>query len=236
MNLTSDNLLKNITFKSTSFCRNYDFFDDADNTIIEIDGLINRVNIETKSKPTLIGEYSLSMWNLTLMRLFNHDIVNLLNHYDGYSTYEQFKGTNLIKESELNKFNKIIFIHTIVIHPKFRKMGVFSEFIESIYRTYYSEDTLIITLAKPFQNNEIDEDYYRLRRNVIIDDTTVSAFNYYSLKEYYNKTDTELNEYKLFNIVGKCGFDRISNTNLFVFNIDKFLNKLKNKYKIKTII
>lgn len=233
MNLTSNNkLLKNITFKSTSYIRNYDFFNNGDNVIIETDGSILLTNINAKVKSTLIGEYSTSLWNLDLMRLMGNDINNLLVETEGQIIYDQFNECIINKNIDLNDYDRILFIHTVVIHSNYRKKGVFFEFIESIYRTYYTNKTLILILAKPFQNNDMDEDYYRLRKEVVVDNKPISALKYYSLNQYYDKTDTELNEYKLYNIVNKCGFDRLSNTNLFKLNIDRFLTKL-NTIKFK---
>jgi len=104
------------------------------------------------------------------------------------------------------------------------------------YRDFYYIDIAIIMLVKPFQDNPIDADFYFNRKQVLVresldfsDAISISATEYYSLNELSKKNDTELNEYKLFAVANKCGFNRINNSHLFLFSPEKIEERLLEK-------
>ncbi|MDA3781071.1 MAG: hypothetical protein PF487_12740, partial [Bacteroidales bacterium] len=125
-----------------------------------------------------------------------------------------------------------------VLNKNFRKQGITEEFIEMMYRNFYSEDIAIIMLVKPFQDNTIDADFYLNHKQIIIrdslneiEDYTISALDYYSLNELTEKKDIELNEYKLFTVANRCGFQRINDSYLFLFEPKKILKRISEKQK-----
>lgn len=196
--------------------RNYDVIDLNDNIITECDGTINLIRTSKRLKPLQIGEYSISIWNLDIVNKLNIDVLELLRNYTLEDSYADLYNEINYNNFDIKKYKKIIILHTIVVSKEYRKSEIFNEFIKMIYRNYYSNDVGIIILAKPFQYNVIDEDYYRQHRNIRINDSTlVTANNYYSLDEFYDKKDRETNEFKVFNLVSKNGFKRIGESYLF---------------------
>lgn len=232
MNQDKTNILRNLTFKTSLYGKNYDIVDGGDNIITECGGEINLLRFLEEKKPLLIGEYSLSLWNLNLGRKLDINIFELFNEFKHENSYNQLYYKLKQKKLSLDSFDNLVLIHTVVIGKKYRKIGVFDELIETIYRDFYKEKTAIIILAQPFQNNTIDEDYYRLRREIINEDNiSVTAVKYYSLDEFYEKKDIEINEYKLFDVVSKRGFSRIDDSNLFMFTPEKTINRILMKNK-----
>ena len=61
--------------------------------------------------------------------------------------------------------------------------------------------------------------------------TKTPAYEYYSLNELHDKEDVEFNEYKLFAIADRCGFTRLGESRLFLFNPDKTVVRMLMKMK-----
>jgi len=238
MNLIDYHILENITFNIHSYRNNFDFIYDFDNIITECDGFISLSRMNEKKLPLTIGEFNLSIINISLLRLLKIDLVSLLNNYSFMRIYNEI--LNLINKNniDITKYDKIVLIHSLVIQKEYRKHGITEEFIEMIYREYYSEKTLILALVLPFQYNEIDFDYYHKRRKLVNENnnTKTSAFNYYKLDEFLYKNDMETNEYKLFTLFSKCGFNRICDSIIFQFNPDTIINRITDKDKYNKYI
>lgn len=245
MNKENWTLWSNITFKTQSYRKNFDLINQNENFITEYEGTISEIRIDKHLPPRQIGEYCFSIWNIGLGDEFGVDFDKLIKDHELEDTYNEL--INVIKKNKINvnDYKKILLIHNFVLNDDYRKQEISDEFIEMIYRDYYSDDIAIIMLVKPFQDNLTDADHYLNYRRVIIknslnveDDTNVSAMDYYSLLELTNKTDTELNEYKLFAIANRCGFQRINESYLFLFSPEKIDERLtlKQKYlqKIET--
>ena len=197
---------------------------------------------EQKS-PFTVGEYGLSIWNLDLGRKFNADINKLILDYSFENTYEELADVLHNKLIDISKVKKLVLIHTIILHKNYRKHGIFEEFIEMIYRDFYDENTMVVALVKPFQDNPIDADFYFKRKFVQTKETTKSnvintipAIEYYSLNEFMLKNDVEMNEFKLYSLVSRCGFKRIGESHLFQFFPEKTLDRLMNKLMYKSKI
>lgn len=243
MNKNDWNLLSNITFKTYSYHRNFDLINLNDNYITEYDGTISEIRINKRIPPRPIGEYGFSIWNIGLGKKFLVDFKKLIHDHDHEDTYIELIKIIKKKKIDIKKYKKIILIHTLVLNKNFRKKGVTDEFVEMMYRTFYSEDIAIIILVKPFQNNLIDAEFYLKHKKIIIkdslnkiDDFTISAKDYYSLNELMKNNDNELNEYKLFAIANRCGFQRIDNSYLFLFEPEKILKRISEKQKIRQMI
>lgn len=230
-------LWNNITFKTNAYSKNYDFVSPNENIITLYDGTVSEIRM-TNNKPTIpIGEYGLSVWNFGLGRKLNVDFGKLIKLHDMEDIYLEMY--NMVKESYIDttRYNKIVFVHTFILHDSYKKRGVSEEFTEMLYRNFYTEDTAIIMLVKPLQNNPIDADYYFNRKRVHIKKAlksselvNLSAVEYYSLNKL-NDDDVEINEYKLFNVASKCGFNRINGSFLFSLSPDKPLKRLIKKKK-----
>jgi len=231
-------LLSNITFKTQNYHRNFDLINLNENFITEYDGTISEIRINERIPPRAVGEYGFSIWNIGLGSEFSVDFDELIKDHALEDTYSELINVVEKKKIDIKKYKKIVFIHTLVLNKRFRKQGVTEEFVEMMYRNFYSEDIAIIMLVKPFQDNSTDAEYYLNHKKVIIrdslnelDDISISAHEYYSLDGLTEKDDVELNEYKLFAIANKCGFKRINESYLFIFEPKKILKRISEKQK-----
>ena len=241
MNNIDWNLWNDVTFKTQCFRKNFDFVYDGENIITEYEGIISE--IKENKLPFIIGEYGFSIWNIELGLKFDVNLDKLISEHAIENTYSELKNVVQQKEFTINKYKKIILIHTLILRKDYRKRGITEEFIEMIYRDFYSKNTAIIALFKPFQTNTIDSDYYLKRKFVQVKEkiktseiVNVPALEYYSLNELTEKKDNEINEYKLFTIANKCGFNRINNSHLFIYSPEKTIERMLEKRKyVKSI-
>ena len=182
-------LLNNIVFKTQSFRKNFDLILKNENIITECEGTISELRISERKLPLVIGEYGFSVWNISLAKLLNIDLIKLIKSHELENSYDE-----LIKLIENNKFSifnydKIVIIHTLLIHPDYRKSEITEEFIECIYREYHSNNTAIIALVKPIQDNIIDSDFYFNHKTISIKNkigntnecNLIPTIEYYSL-------------------------------------------------------
>jgi len=236
MNNRDWRLWENLTFKTLAYRKNFDLISTNENIITLYDGMISEIRLRSRKPPRPVGEYSFSVWNIELGQKLDVDIEKLIKVHDVENTYSEL--FEVVNENLLNvrSYKKIVFVQTLVLNKDYRKRGVTQELVEMLYRDFYCEDTAIIMLVKPFQNNPIDADYFFNRKEVILNETldrskshSVTATEYYSLDELTHKTDTEINEYKLFTVASNCGFRRIGDSYLFLFSPDKTLKRLKDK-------
>jgi len=230
------NLWSNITFKTQSYRKNFDIINTNENFITEYDGIISEIRLEQHKPPRPVGEYGFSVWNIELGGKFNVNFNKLINEHAFEDTYDELVDIIKKKEININDYKKIVLVHTFIINKNYRKRGITEEFIEMLYRDFYCENVAIIMLVKPFQNNLIDADFYFNHKNITVKETlninndiNISATEYYSLNELIQKTDTEINEYKLFNVVSKCGFNRINESHLFLFTPEKIEMRMLKK-------
>ena len=231
------NIWNELTFKTQGYRKNFDLVTENENLITEHSGTISLLRITESKPPLIIGEYGFSVWNISLAKMLNVNLNNLIKSYKSENTYDEIMVLINNKEFDVNKYNRIIFIHGLVIHPDYRKLGITEEFIEFMYRDFYADNVAIIGLFKPIQNNLIDSDYYFKRHLVKVrnkmgspEHELIPATEYYSLNQLVEKTDTEMNEYKLFAVAKKCGFNRIDGSHLLLFNSEIIIERIKEKY------
>lgn len=229
-------LWSNITFKTHCFRKNFDLINDNENIITDCEGMISETRIAEQKPPFTVGEYGLSVWNLELGRKLNVNINKLIADYSIENTYQELGEVLSDRFIDVSNVRKLVLIHTIILHKDYRKRGIFEEFIEMIYRDFYDDNTMVIALVKPFQNNPIDADFYYKRKFVQTKDSTKSkninnipAMEYYSLNEFTTKNDVEMNEFKLYSLVSRCGFKRIGESHLFQFFPERTLDRLMKK-------
>lgn len=237
------NLWNKLTFKTQAYRKNIDFINNNDNIITEYEGSVSEIRISEEKPPIIIGEYGFSVWNIALGKLLDVNFDNLINNHRIECSYYELK--KLIKRGvfNVNDYNKILIVHTFIVRKDFRKSGITQEFVEMLYRDFYCENTAIIALVKPFQDNPIDVDFYLKRKNVrikkdikSIEIINIPAIEYYSLKDFEKKDDSELNEYKLFSLANNCGFKRIDDSYLFILNPQKIIERmLIKKEQLKLI-
>lgn len=231
------NLWNNITFKTQGYRKNFDLVNDNENIITEYEGTVSEIRIQEQKPPLIIGEYGFSVWNIALGKKFGVNFDKLIKEHSIENTYGEL--IDVIKKKDLNidEYKKLVLVHTFVVRKDYRKRGITEEMVEMLYRDFYCDNVAIIVLAKPFQNNPIDADFYSKRKSVLVreklkitDGIKVPAMEYYSLNELLESTDTEMIEYKLFSIVSKCGFKRIDDSFLFILSPEKVLERMEEKH------
>lgn len=228
-------LWNEITFKTQGFRKNFDIINTNENIITEYDGTIAEIRLKKRKPPRPVGEYGFSVWNIKLGHKFAVDFDKLIKEHAIEDTYSEL--IDVIKKNEINikEYKKIVLVHTFVLNKDYRKRGVTEEFIEMLYRDFYSEDIAIIMLVKPFQDNLIDADFYFNRKHILVRENVnfsgdvIPATEYYSLNELTEKQDTEKNEYKLFGVAHRCGFQRINESHLFLFTPEKTEKRMLEK-------
>lgn len=241
MNIEDKHLWSNLSFKTRCYRKNFDLITDGENIITEYSGVINELRITERKPPNVIGEYGFSVWNIEHAKMLNINVNKLIKEYGVDNAYLEL---NYLIENglfDVNKYKKIVIIHSLIIRKEYRKRGVTEEFIESIYRDYFDTNTLIIAYVIPVQNNSNEYDFYSNHNfieniNFIGDKGVIEkipASEYYSLNELYNKEDVESNEYRVFSVAAKCGFERIAESHLFKFFPEKTLVRMLAKYKNK---
>jgi len=238
MDTRSVNVLSNLAFKTQCFRKNYDLFIGNDNIITEYTGTISKLRLSERKPPLIIGEYALSTWNISLAKLLGINIKKLFNSHKNENTYDELINVINSDDFNINNYKKVLFIQGLIIHPDYRKIGVTEEFIEFIYRDFYYENTAIIALVKPIQDNHIDADVYFNHKTVnVFNDLReydkIPALNFYGLDELIKNKDTESNEYRLFSVAARCGFQRIGDeSHLFLFSPEIIINRLKEKMNL----
>lgn len=226
MNYKNWELWNNITFNTHGYRKNFDILNINENIITEYDGTISELRIAEQKSPTIIGEYRFSAWNLDLGRKVNANVSELINKYKNEDSYHELINVVSNNEINLNNINKLIIIHSFVLHNDYRKHELTEEFIEAFYHDYYDENTLILGLFKPFQDNFFDSEYYLKQKRI---NSIAHALEYYSLDEFLNKNDDEFNEYKLFALASRLGFKQIDDSYLFTYNPNQTLMRMREK-------
>lgn len=239
MNKQDWKLWNKLTFKTLSYRKNFDMIDNNENYITEYEGLITKLMINERKPPYVVGEYGFSVWNINMGVKYNTDFRELLLKHEFEDTYSEL--ISAIDNDGINiyDYDKIILIHNVTIAKDFRKRGVVEELTEMFYRDFYGEKIAIIVLAKPFQNNKIDLDFFSKHKYVsvkeslnILEAQKVPSMKYYSLDELMEKDDVEKNEYKLFAVASKCGFQRIGDSYLFLLSPEKVIERFEKKQKM----
>jgi hypothetical protein len=233
-------ILYNLSFKTRCYRKNFDLIVEDEHIITEYEGNIGVLQIKNQKPPVVIGEFGFSMWNIDLAKMLDIDLDTLINRYSDEDTYNNLKTVINDGLFNINKYKKIVFIHSLILKNDYKKKNITEEFIEMIYRDFYDKDTAIIALAKPFQTNKVFENFYLNIQTVKYLQKTgdtqnmkrIPASAYYSIRDLYNKNDDEYNEYKIFALAQRLGFTRIGNSYLFEYNPNKTVERLKVKSKI----
>lgn len=232
---------KDIVFKPLAFCRNFDMFTIDDSFVQNISGEINETNIAERALPTLIGEFTINIYNVSLANYFGANIIDEfeLNAETSIINNEIFK---VVKNGlDINKYNKIIYINNLIFVPNRRGYNIVDEFIEFVFRTYYTMDTLILFYVKPFQYIHDDFNYFSTIKTVDIRNNIktksykkISANLFYGLDGLKNnESDEEIETYKIYSIASRNGLHRIDNSDIFEMrNIEKILKRIKQKKEL----
>jgi hypothetical protein len=241
MNKNSWDVWSNLTFKTQGYRKNFDLVTEDENIISEYVGNISMIRLSEHRPPITIGEYTFSVWDISLAEILNIDLNKLLDANKMVNAYAEL--IKIIKEGKItaNDYDKIVLIHSLVICPEYRKMELTEEFIESIYRDYHFDNTAILAQVQPFQNNETDLDYYMNQKTVLVRNEynainkfdVIPAGQYYHLQDFIDKPDTEKNEYKLFAVANRCGFQRVDESHLFLLNYEIILKRIKEKKELQ---
>lgn len=236
-----------ITFKTISYTKNFDFLLSNEQFITEYDGEISKIRFDEKKPPLLIGEFGISVWNFDLSNLLAIDLKPLLKEYSlDIDSYNEIHDLLINKKLSLESIDKLVIIQHFLIKTEYRKRGISEEFAEFIYRNFYTtKNVMILMLVKPIQNDPMNYDYYfnlrSIKERLMVGDENqykiIPASKYFNLEEFLEKEDNELNNYKLFSLANKCDFKRISNSHIFEFKPNKIINRIQKKHsKIKELL
>lgn len=235
MNKKDWKLWNNITFKTQGYRKNFDIINTDDKFITEYEGNIGEIRLAERKPPRPVGEYGFSVWNIGLGEKFDVNFNELLQKHAVDDIYIELIDVIQKGEFNINNYKKIILVHLLVLNEDYRKRGVTEEFVEMLYRDFYDDDVAVILLVKPFQNNEMISDYFHHKKVLVkeslkpSDVTGVPAIEYYSLEKLLSNEDIELNEYKLFAVANRCGFQRISDSYLFLLSPEKIEERAMEK-------
>ena len=233
-----------MSFKTTSYKKNFDLVIKNDCFISEHVGIISEIRIDKNEMPIIAGEFSYSVIDIDLANRHGVNILNLVESHNQQHSFSQLE--DVIKNGTFihNDSKKIILLHTVVINQDYRGLGIMLELMETIYRDYSDAKHTIIALVKPIQDNHMDFQYHRyhniikIRTDISDFDSviTMSGYDYYGLNKFENddETDTELNEYKLFAVAAKCGFERIDDSYLFILDTNIINNIITKKLRQHT--
>lgn len=243
MNREDWNLWSSLTFKTLGYRKNFDLISYDENIITLYDGMVSEIRIGERKPPRPVGEYGFSVWNIELGQKFGVDFNSLIKEHVAENVYSELVDMIKADEIDIKKYKRIVFVHNFVLNKDYRKRGTTEEFVEMLLRDFYCDNVAIIMLVKPIQNNVVDADHYFNRKEVVISETlnrkdvrSVSAIEYYSLNELLKKEDTEINEYKLFGVAQRCGFERINESYLFLFSPEKAIQRMKIKREFSQLI
>jgi hypothetical protein len=233
-------IIKDITFKSLSYRKNFNLSFKDEHLITNYLGTITLLQIVEKKPPLLIGEYSFSTIDLKVAKFLDVDIFESLKTLSTIGPYNQLYDVLLGYGDEIYNYNKIIVLETLILRKEFRKKEISEEFIESVYRDVYGNDCIMFGFFVPIQYNDLNSDYFLKERVVKLkndlgdgsDFKYVETAKYYSLNEFLiDGVDKEYSEYKIFSIATRLGFIRTNdNTSVFRFNNESLiLNRIKEK-------
>ena len=232
-------ILNKLTFKTISYNKNTNIIFRDDSFVTEYEGIITKLRIEEEKPPLQIGEFSMSQMNVDIAKNFNADINSFLLKRVKEDCYTDLAWLVKREKFNFNEFDKVLFIHNIIIRPDHRKLGVTEEFIEYIYRTFFRKGIKIIFLVKPFQLKKDDFNYFMQEKvidvRIRISDRSLQSFpakSYYALDDLMQINDIELSEYKLFALASRCGLYRINDSYVFEFEPEKIIKRLQRKLKL----
>lgn len=227
-------LYNGLTFKTLLLGKNYDLDIRGDNLISEYDGTITYKDHSNKKKPEDIGEYGISVWNIGLANQLGVDIIgDTLPSNEIIDIYREFEYALDNKTIDLSELmpSKLVFVHNLILKPQYRNKGVVNEFVEFVYRNFYSDiENMVLFLVKPIQTNPLELFYFL--------ENEKKGNNQYQIKKLLEYDDIEMIEYKLFNTARKSGLKRIDDeTYLFELIGDEVFERIKKKQEsIKKII
>lgn len=234
-----EDITKRLVFINTQFSRNvieeHEFAIDKFITTYENNIILN--NIDKKKPIEIIGQYYINEFNIKLSKYFNKDVIERLKKNS--EVYGEFY--DLLKNNQkdlYDKYNKVLFVTNIILKDEYKNKNITHELVEHLYRSLYTDNTLIIFLVKPIQLLHNTFFYYRAIKEILIKKDvkglnlkSVSANKYFNLDGLvakYKDYDMEKQTYKLFNIAKNAGLKKIIDTNnLFYLHEDSVLKNIK---------
>lgn len=232
-------LWDDLSFKTTSYRKNFDIIIEGENILTEHIGTISKIQMFERKPPIIVGDYGFSVLNIKIARELNINVHDLIDEFSPQLAYEEIEKIIGENHFDVYQYDKIIIIQNLVVGKEFRKKGVVEEFIEMLYREHYTEKTAIMALVLPFQYNPFDFEYYNKYKMIPTKDEfgkdiptgEVLAMKHFSLDKLVDeKDDRETNEYKVFAIADRCGFERIGESYLFSYNPEKTKKRLNDKW------
>ena len=138
-------LWSDLTFKTQGYRKNFDLINQNENIITEYEGVITKLRVSSNMMPLIVGEYSISTWDIRLSKLLRIDIAKLFKTYEDDDIYgELLNVTN--KLIDIYRYDKIVLISSLVLHENYRKKEITEEFIEMVYRDFHNDKTMQVDI------------------------------------------------------------------------------------------
>lgn len=225
-----NNILKKLTFTSIGHHKNYDFMFKDESYFNGFEGKITKLRVNEKLKPEVIGCYEFEMWRNDISEQLGLNLNDYLYRFKDYSDFYHITDIIDDKKIDLKKYDKIVFVNTLMLKSEYRGMDVTSEFVEYMYRNYFDRQTLMLFLIKPVQNNLDFNDIYNNSTIKLEDGSVIKKSKLFELNKFID-LDFEISEFKLFNLAKKSGLERINGSNIFMLNPTKVLTRMANKHE-----
>lgn len=242
------NFLSELSFHYDLIHKNFGMIDADEPFDLFYDGTITKLRSESGGYPETIGIFFLNVLNIGNARMFNaHD--SLLDSFKDRACLLEDAGFGLgalIDDANIDfqHKDKIIFLKSVIVHPKYRKMGVFEELIKSIYMSFNSPNSLFIVAGKPLQSidgeldfmSELIWDVWEHDHSLYKEKTAINVGNYFKLDSL--PANDEMNEYKIFAKLQGMNMKKYGDTPFFYYDNNNqffgFLNSYVKRIKVLT--
>ena len=226
-----------LKFKDNAHLSNFDILTENDNLIVEHTGEIIKLRFLEDKPPLPIGDFSYSIWNFKFDKMINNNLLSIMKDYMGNENHPYVDLYRILSDKTLNiqNIDRLIVIHTLILHEDYRKKNIPEEFVEFIYKQFNNDKDIVICNTTPIQHNFEDFDYYNnfksieIKNSLNLPATIIKAKDYYKINELASDDD-EIDLYKVYGVASRCGFNRIEETNLFILNTNRVLNRMLHKH------
>src|ERR1035437_8101617 len=134
------NIWDNLTFKTIQYNKNFDMVNNNESFITEYCGTISEIRIGDYKPPIIVGEYTISLWNIELGKKFNADFNKLINEHHIEDIYNDL--LKITKNKDINIIDKSFYFNNkmVEIHHSIEN---YNEIEIVPANTYYSLNELI---------------------------------------------------------------------------------------------
>lgn len=246
MSKVSAEFVTELTFQYDLKHKNYGMIHVDEPFDMVYDGTITKLRSDTGGYPETIGIFILNVFNLGNAKLFDtkEHLLDTIKYRCSLEEDAGFGMRELIDDEDFGfkEKDKIIFLKSVIIHPRYRKKGVFEELVKSIYITHHSPNSLFILAGRPLQSikgelefmSESTWDVWEHKDAKYNEKVEINVGEYFELNTL--PSDDEMNEYKLFAKFQAMKMKQFKNTPFFYYNTSmeffQFLEEYIQRFKV----